>query len=107
MIHEGMLLEYSGKYLALMEWSHYMKQMLLFTLAVDMFFPVGIAHNIETSSLIVSSGVYSLKILFMAGIMAIVESTRAKMRFFQLPSLLGGAFVLAVLSLLTFIMIGK
>ena len=107
MIHEGMLLEYSGKYLALMEWSHYMKQMLLFTLAADMFFPVGIAHNIETSSLIVSSGVYSLKILFMAGIMAIVESTRAKMRFFQLPSLLGGSFVLAVLSLLTIIMIGK
>ena len=107
MIHEGMLLEYSGKYLALMEWSHYMKQMLLFTLAVDMFFPAGIAHNIETSSLIVSSGVYSLKILFMAGIMAIVESTRAKMRFFQLPSLLGGSFVLAVLSLLTIIMIGK
>ena len=107
MIHEGMLLEYSGKYLALMEWSHYMKQMLLFTLAVDMFFPVGIAHNIEPSSLIVSSGVYSLKILFMAGMMAIIESTRAKMRFFQLPSLLGGSFVLAVLSLLTFIMIGK
>ena len=107
MIHEGMLLEYSGKYLALMEWSHYMKQMLLFTLAADMFFPVGIAHNIETSSLIVSSGVYSLKILFMAGIMAIVESTRAKMRFFQLPSLLGGSFVLAVLSLLTIIMIGR
>jgi formate hydrogenlyase subunit 4 len=107
MIHEGMLLEYSGKYLALMEWSHYMRQMLLFTLAIDMFFPVGIAHNIETSSLIVSPGVYSLKILFLAGIMAIVESTRAKMRFFQLPSLLGGSFVLAVLSLLTFIMIGK
>lgn len=107
MIHEGMLLEYSGKYLALMEWSYYMKQMLLFTLAVDMFFPVGIAHNIEPSSLIVSSGVYSLKILFMAGMMAIIESTRAKMRFFQLPSLLGGSFVLAVLSLLTFIMIGK
>ena len=107
MIHEGMLLEYSGKYLALMEWSHYMKQMLLFTLAVDMFFPVGIAHNIEPSSLIVSSGVYSLKILFMAGMMAIIESTRAKMRFFQLPSLLGGSFVLAVMSLLTFIMIGK
>lgn len=107
MIHEGMLLEYSGKYLALMEWSHYMKQMLLFTLAVDMFFPVGIAHNIEPSSLIVSSGIYSLKMLFMAGMMAIIESTRAKMRFFQLPSLLGGSFVLAVLSLLTFIMIGK
>jgi formate hydrogenlyase subunit 4 len=107
MIHEGMLIEYSGKYLALMEWSYYVKQMLLFTLAMDMFFPAGIAHNTGTSELIISSGVYSIKMLFMAGIMAIIESTRAKMRFFQLPSLLGGSFVLAVLSLLIFIMIGK
>ncbi|MFQ5712849.1 MAG: respiratory chain complex I subunit 1 family protein [Candidatus Scalinduaceae bacterium] len=107
MIHEGMLLEYSGKYLALMEWAHYMKQMLLFTLAMDMFFPVGIAHGTGMTELVISSGIYSIKMIFMAGIMAIVESTRAKMRFFQLPSLLGGSFVLAVLSLLTFIMIGK
>ena len=39
--------------------------------------------------------------------MALIESTRAKMRFFQLPSLLGGAFVLALLSLLTFYNDGK
>jgi len=40
-------------------------------------------------------------------LMAAVESTRAKLRFFQLPSLLGGAFVLAFLSLLTYIMMGR
>ena len=45
--------------------------------------------------------------LIMALGIALVESTRAKMRFFQLPSLLGGAFVLALLSLLTYIMMGK
>jgi len=44
--------------------------------------------------------------LFMAVSMALIESSRAKMRFFQLPSLLGGAFVLALLSLLMFIMMG-
>ena len=43
----------------------------------------------------------------MAFLMALIESTRAKMRFFQLPSLLGGAFVLALLSLLTFYNDGK
>jgi formate hydrogenlyase subunit 4 len=43
----------------------------------------------------------------MALLMAIIESTRAKLRFFQLPSLLGGAFVLALLSLLTYIMMEK
>jgi len=107
MIHEGMILEYSGRYLALMEWAHYMKQMLLFTLAVDIFFPVGISNTMELSGLALSSALYFLKMLFMAFLMAMIESTRAKMRFFQLPALLGGAFVLAVLSLLTYIMMGK
>jgi formate hydrogenlyase subunit 4 len=107
MIHEGMLLEYSGRYLALMEWAHYMKQMLLFTIAIDIFFPVGIANTMEVYSIAVSSAAYFLKILFMSVLMALIESTRAKMRFFQLPSLLGVAFVLAVLSLLTYIMMGK
>jgi len=107
MIHEGMILEYSGRYLALMEWAHYMKQMLLFTIAVDIFFPVGISNTMEIASLAVSSAAYFLKLLFMSVLIAMIESTRAKMRFFQLPSLLGAAFVLAVLSLLTYIMMGK
>lgn len=107
MIHEGMILEYSGRYLALMEWAHYMKQMLLFTIAVDIFFPMGISSNTEISSLTLSFALYLLKMFFMAISMAVIESTRAKMRFFQLPALLGGAFVLAVLSLLTYIMMGK
>lgn len=107
MIHEGMLLEYSGRYLALMEWAHYIKQMLLFTIAVDIFFPVGIAENAEVSGLAISTGIYFLKMLFMAFLMAVIESTRAKMRFFQLPSLLGGAFVLALLSILSYVMMGK
>jgi len=106
MIHEGMLLEYSGRYLALMEWSYYMKQMLLFTLAIDIFFPFGMAYSEDIRTLGVSALIYIFKIFFMAFVMAIVESTRAKMRFFQLPSLLGGAFVLALLSLLSYIFIG-
>ncbi len=107
MIHEGMVLEYSGRYLALMEWSHYMKQMLLFTIVADIFFPLGISTTLGLSSLAVSSALYFLKMFGISVFMALVESTRSKMRFFQLPSLLGGAFVLAVLSLLTYIMMGK
>ncbi|HXX80947.1 MAG TPA: NADH-quinone oxidoreductase subunit H, partial [Thermodesulfovibrionales bacterium] len=107
MIHEGMLLEYSGRYLALMEWAHYMKQMLLFTLGMDIFFPVGIPHDTAIGGLGVSFALYFLKMGFMAVLMAAIESTRAKLRFFQLPSLLGGAFVLAILSLLTYIMMGR
>ncbi len=107
MIHEGMLLEYSGRYLALMEWAHYIKQMLLFTLAVDIFFPAGITSSGDPLSIVISTGIYLLKVLFMAFLMATIESTRAKMRFFQLPSLLGGAFVLALLSLLSYVMMGR
>jgi formate hydrogenlyase subunit 4 len=50
---------------------------------------------------------YAIKMLGMSVLMAAVESTRAKVRFFQLPSILGGAFVLAFLSLVTHIMMGK
>jgi formate hydrogenlyase subunit 4 len=107
MIHEGMVLEYSGRYLALMEWAHYIKQMVLFTLAVDIFFPAGISPASGGAGLAASFGIYGAKMLGMAILMAAAESTRAKVRFFQLPSILGGAFVLAFLSLVTFIMMGK
>lgn len=107
MIHEGMILEYSGRYLALMEWAHAIKQMVLFTLAVDIFFPAGMASAGGGAGMAAASAVYAAKMLGMAVVMALVESTRAKMRFFQLPSILGGAFVLAFLSLITHIMMGK
>ncbi len=107
MIHEGMILEYSGRYLALMEWAHYMKQMILFTLAIDIFFPLGIAQSGNLAPLAAALAAYASKVIGMAVLMALVESTRAKMRFFQLPSLLGGAFVLAFLSLVTHIMMEK
>jgi formate hydrogenlyase subunit 4 len=84
-----------------------MKQMLLFTLGVDIFFPAGITGDTAFTGLGVSFVLYFLKMCFMAVLMAAIESTRAKLRFFQLPSLLGGAFVLAFLSLLTYIMMGR
>lgn len=107
MIHEGMLLEYSGRYLALMEWAHYIKQMVLFTLVSDIFLPAGIATTGRPVDLAFSAGVYALKMLGMAFLMALIESSRAKLRFFQLPNLLGGAFVLSLLALITFIIMGR
>ena len=106
MIHEGMLLEYSGPYLALMEWAQMMKQMLLFTVAMDLFFPLGIFTAGGGIEIARSALYYALKMSVMAAAMALAESSRAKLRFFQLPSLLGGAFVLALLSIITLVMIG-
>ena len=107
MIHEGMILEYSGRYLALMEWAHAIKQMVLFTLAVDIFFPFGMMREGGGITMVSAVGVYAVKMVVFAVLMAAVESSRAKVRFFQLPSILGGAFVLALLSLVTHIMMGK
>jgi len=107
MIHEGMLLEYSGKYLALMEYAHYIKQMFLYTLIVDLFFPLGIAQTDLILDAIISLCFYLLKVFIIGFSMALIESTRAKMRFFQLPTLLGSGFVLAFVSLLTYLMLGR
>lgn len=107
MIHEGMVLEYSGRYLALMEWAHYVKQMVLFTLMMDIFLPIGLTQTTGFTGMAAPAAVYAAKMTVLAVIMAAVESTRAKVRFFQLPSILGGAFVLAFLALVTHIMMGK
>lgn len=107
MIHEGMLLEYSGKYLALMEYAHYIKQMFLYTLIVDLFLPLGIAQTDSILDAIISLCFYLLKMFIIGFSMALIESTRAKMRFFQLPTLLGSGFVLAFVSLLTYLMLGR
>lgn len=107
MIHEGMILEYSGRYLALMEYAHYIKQMLLFTILADIFFPLGVANFFNFQDLLSSFVIYLFKMALIGFAMALIESSRAKMRFFQLPSLLGGGFVLAFVSLLTFLMLGK
>jgi len=107
MIHEGMLLEYSGRYLALMEWAHYIKQMLLFTLAADLFYPYGITGGTHGTIPAVSFILYAAKVLVLSVGVSFAESSRAKLRFFQLPSLLGGAFVLSFLSVMTFIMMGR
>ncbi|MDA8157469.1 MAG: NADH-quinone oxidoreductase subunit H [Actinomycetota bacterium] len=98
MIHEGMVLEYSGGYLALLEWAHWMKQMLLFTLAADLFFPFGIGMDPVRAFVL-----YSVKMAVLGAALALTETSRAKLRIFQLPSLLGGAFVLALLSIISVI----
>ena len=63
MIHEAMLLEYSGRYLALMEWGASIKQLVLMTLLVNVFFPVGIATELTPAALGVSLLLYGLKLL--------------------------------------------
>jgi formate hydrogenlyase subunit 4 len=99
MIHEAMLLEYSGRYLALMEWGASIKQLVLMTLLVNVFFPFGLAASAAPAELGLGLLAYLGKLILIAGIVVIVETTNAKLRLFRVPDLLSAAFVLAALAL--------
>ena len=101
MIHEAMLLEYSGRYLAFMEWGASTKQLVLMTLLVNVFFPVGIATDASAASLGLSLLAYLAKLLLLAAAVVLVETTNAKLRLFRVPDLLSAAFVLATLALMS------
>ena len=101
MIHEAMLLEYSGRYLALIEWGSSVKQLVLMTLLVNVFFPIGIATEWSVASVVVGFGFYFVKLLVLAAAVVLVETTNAKLRLFRVPDLLSAAFVLATLALLS------
>jgi formate hydrogenlyase subunit 4 len=101
MVHEAMLLEYSGRYLALMEWGASMKQLVLMTLLVNVFLPLGIATDTSPAALGLSVLAYLGKLLVLAAEVVLVETTNAKLRLFRVPDLLSAAFVLATLALLS------
>ncbi len=101
MIHEAMLLEYSGRYLALIEWSASIKQLVLMALLANIFFPAGIATEMTPGRVGFSLIVFLGKLLVLAGAVVLVETTNAKLRLFRVPDLLGVAFILAALALLS------
>jgi formate hydrogenlyase subunit 4 len=101
MIHEAMILEYSGRYLALIEWSASVKQLILMALLVNVFFPVGIAVNQSLATLALALVWFMGKLLALSAAVVVVETTNAKLRLFRVPDLLSAAFILATLALLS------
>ena len=101
MIHEAMILEYSGRYLALIEWSASVKQLVLMALLVNIFLPLGITTSLTAASLGLSLFWFVVKLLVLAGAVVLVETTNAKLRLFRVPDLLSVAFILAALALLS------
>jgi len=101
MIHEAMILEYSGRYLALIEWSASVKQLVLMALLVNVFFPIGMATDLTAASLGLSLLWLVGKLLALSAAVVLVETTNAKLRLFRVPDLLSAAFILATLALLS------
>jgi formate hydrogenlyase subunit 4 len=102
MIHEAMVLEYSGRYLALIEWAAAMKLVVFLSLIANVFAPWGIATTLAPAAIGIGLVVYILKIAGLAVLIGILESMIAKLRLFRVPELLGAAFILALLGLVFF-----
>ena len=93
-----MILEYSGPYLALLEWAAALKLTLLLTLAANLFVPWGLATSDAVGSLAAGAAVVLLKIGVLATLLAVLETRVAKLRLFRVPELLAVSFTLALLA---------
>ena len=100
MIHEAMVLEYSGRYLALVEWASAMKLFLFMTLLANLFVPWGVPASAAPVALALGAGALALKLGVLCAALALIETTVAKLRLFRVPELLAGSFALALLSVM-------
>ncbi len=98
MIHEAMVLEYSGRYLALVEWASAMRLFVFMTLLANLFFPWGVTGLVEPLPVLLGLLALAGKLAVLAAALAVLETAVAKLRLFRVPELLAGSFALALLS---------
>jgi formate hydrogenlyase subunit 4 len=108
MIHEAMILEYSARHLALIEWAAALKLFNYSCIGLAIFFPFGIAAG-SADWLAILGAVPALiaKLLVGGFALALIETLSAKMRIFRAPEFLGTAFLLAVLAMLVHLLLGS
>lgn len=102
MIHEAMVLEYSGRYLALIEWASAIKLFLFLTLLGNVFIPWGIGSTESAGALALGFLALVIKLALLAVSLALLETSVAKLRLFRVPALLTGSFMLALLAVISF-----
>lgn len=105
MIHEAMILEYSGRHLALIEWAASLKLFAYSCLGIALFFPFGIPEASDPLSLSVAGLIMISKLTIGGFCLALIETLSAKMRIFRAPEFLGTAFLLAVLAMLVHLLL--
>jgi len=93
-----MILEYSGRYLALIEWAAALKLLVFFSLLANLFLPWGVATTLTPGALVVAVIALVAKLAALGLAVAVMETRIAKLRLFRVPELLGVSFVLALLS---------
>ncbi len=106
MIHEALILEYSGRHLALLEWAVSLKLLAFSCIGLALFFPWGVAEADAPLALLLALPVLIGKLAVGGVLMAVIETLSAKMRIFRVPEFLATAFLLAVIGLLVNILLG-
>ncbi len=101
MVHEAMVLEYSGRHLAMIEWAAALKLMLYVAMIACVFLPFGLAS--DTTSIVGNAlgvGSWLIKMSILGVALGIAETSVAKMRVFRVPNFLGAALMLGLLGVL-------
>ncbi|MHB9116883.1 MAG: respiratory chain complex I subunit 1 family protein [Burkholderiales bacterium] len=107
MIHEAMILEYSARHLALIEWGSALKLLAYFSIGIALFIPWGIAEGGDWGGLPLAVAALLAKLAACGFGLALLETISAKLRLFRVPEFMGTAFLLAVLGMLTHFLLGS
>src|SRR5207248_6097298 len=98
MVHEAMVLEYSGRHLAMIELATQLKLLLYFSLIACVFVPFGlVGPESPPVAYAIGACAYAIKLAIGGALLALFETTTAKMRVFRVPSFLGAALMLGLL----------
>jgi formate hydrogenlyase subunit 4 len=101
MVHEAMVLEYSGRHLALIELANSLKLLLYLSLIACVFAPFGLAAPASNAGgYAIGLGAYLMKLTAGGALLAFFETSIAKMRVFRVPNFLGAALMLGLLGTL-------
>jgi formate hydrogenlyase subunit 4 len=100
MINEAMILEQSGRNLALIELTHAVKQIILMAVLINILAPWGLAVKLTFAGLVISCFYFLVKASLLAGLIGLFESSLAKMRLFRLPAFYMMAFFFSALTIL-------
>jgi formate hydrogenlyase subunit 4 len=105
MIHEGMLLDTSGRNLALLELAHGVKQTLLMAILINILIPSGLSLELSVLPLVISLILFVIKGAGLSLLIGLAESSVAKMRLFRVPNLFMMIFFFALLTIFSEVML--
>lgn len=107
MIHEAMVLEYSGPSLALIEWASAIKLHAMLALLIALFGPWGMASSVTVGGMGLAIALYCVKLALLLMLLAVIESAVAKLRMYLVPDFLGIASAVSALAVIFTVLVKR